>query len=291
VVPESGALGESLGSTHASFETPCGAYGHFKIARYLMAVTLDSRYGDSMERVLYNTVLGALPMKPDGTAFYYADYNSSGSKKYFEYRCPCCSGTLGQMVADYGISAYLLSQHGALVNLYLPSRLSWRHNGRPVSLQQSTAYPLDSAIELTLSTATPQTFSITLRIPGWVGSDSAISVNGKRVQQPIVAGSWHEIRRTWNDGDRIELILDAPLRLEMVDPQHPDLVAVMQGPLALFALGDRLLPFTRRELMSVRQVAARSSEWRVVTADGAQSFRPYYALGFESTRLYQPVSA
>ena len=195
------------------------------------------------------------------------------------------------MVADYGISAYLLSQHGALVNLYLPSRLSWRHNGRPVSLQQSTAYPLDSAIELTLSTATPQTFSITLRIPGWVGSDSAISVNGKRVQQPIVAGSWHEIRRTWNDGDRIELILDAPLRLEMVDPQHPDLVAVMQGPLALFALGDRLLPFTRRELMSVRQVAARSSEWRVVTADGAQSFRPYYALGFESTRLYQPVSA
>ena len=291
VVPESGALGESLGSTHASFETPCGAYGHFKIARYLMAVTLDSRYGDSMERVLYNTVLGALPMKPDGTAFYYADYNSSGSKKYFEYRCPCCSGTLGQMVADYGISAYLLSQHGALVNLYLPSRLSWRHNGRPVSLQQSTAYPLDSAIELTLSTATPQTFSITLRIPGWVGSDSAISVNGKRVQQPIVAGSWHEIRRTWNDGDRIELILDAPLRLEMVDPQHPDLVAVMQGPLALFALGDRRLPFTRRELMSVRQVAARSSEWRVVTADGAQSFRPYYALGFESTRLYQPVSA
>ena len=37
VVPGSGALGDSLSSTHASFETPCGAYGHFKIARYLMA--------------------------------------------------------------------------------------------------------------------------------------------------------------------------------------------------------------------------------------------------------------
>jgi hypothetical protein len=291
VVPGSGALGESLGNTHASFETPCGAYGHFKIARYLMAVTLDSRYGDSMERVLYNTVLGALPMKPDGTAFYYADYNASGSKTYFEYRCPCCSGTLGQMVADYGISAYLLSDRGAVVNLYLPSKLSWRQNGRALSLQQSTAYPLDSAIEIALATATPQTFSITLRIPAWAGGNSTISVNGQRVPQPIVAGSWHEIRRTWNDGDRIELILDRPLRLEMVDRQHPDLVALMQGPLALFALGDRMLPFTRRELMSVRQVAARSSEWRVVTADGAQSFKPYYAVGLESTRLYQPVSA
>ena len=291
VVPGSGALGESLGSTHASFETPCGAYGHFKIARYLMAVTLDSRYGDSMERVLYNTVLGALPMKPDGTAFYYSDYNASGSKTYFEYRCPCCSGTLGQMVADYGISAYLLSDRGAVVNLYLPSKLSWRQNGRALSLQQSTAYPLDSAIEIAVSTATPQTFSVTLRIPAWAGGNSAISVNGKRVPQPIVAGSWHEVRRTWNDGDRIELILDRPLRLEMVDAQHPDVVALMQGPLALFALGDRMLPFTRRELMSVRQVAASSSEWRALTADGTQSFKPYYAVGLESTRLYQPVSA
>ena len=194
------------------------------------------------------------------------------------------------MVADYGISAYLLNDHGAAVNLYLPSRLSWRQNGRPVSLQQSTAYPLDSAIEMTLSTSTPQTFSITLRIPGWVGGDSAISVNDKRLPQPIVAGSWHELRRTWKDGDRIALILDTPLRLEMVDPQHPDLLAVMQGPLALFALGDRPLPLTRRELMSVRQVATRSSEWRVAIADGAQSFKPYYALGFESTRLYQRVS-
>ncbi|HEY4973292.1 MAG TPA: beta-L-arabinofuranosidase domain-containing protein, partial [Steroidobacteraceae bacterium] len=165
VVPGSGALGDSLNTTHASFETPCGAYGHFKIARYLMSATGDARYGDSMERVLYNSVLGALPMRPDGTAFYYADYNNSGSKKYFDYKCPCCSGTLGQMVADYGISAYFISDRGPVVNLYLPSRLSWRQNGRAVTLQQATAYPLDSSIEIAVGTRTPETFSITLRIP------------------------------------------------------------------------------------------------------------------------------
>ena len=291
VVPGSGALGDSLNTTHASFETPCGAYGHFKIARYLMSATGDARYGDSMERVLYNSVLGALPMRPDGTAFYYADYNNSGSKKYFDYKCPCCSGTLGQMVADYGISAYFISDRGPVVNLYLPSRLSWRQNGRAVTLQQATAYPLDSSIEIAVGTRTPETFSITLRIPAWAGGNSAISVNGKRAPAPLIAGSWYELRRTWRDGDRIELVLERTLRLEMVDEQHPDLVAVMSGPLALFALGERFLPFTRRDLAAVRQVAAGSTDWQVSTADGRQGFRPYYAVGLETTRLYQPVSA
>src|SRR6202035_1097169 len=35
VVPGSGKLGESLESTHSGFETPCGAYAHFKLTRYL----------------------------------------------------------------------------------------------------------------------------------------------------------------------------------------------------------------------------------------------------------------
>jgi len=86
VKPGSSALAESLAKTHASFETPCGAYGHFKITRYLLLETADSRYGDSMERVLYNTILGAKPLQPDGTSFYYSDYNDHAQKGYFEKR-------------------------------------------------------------------------------------------------------------------------------------------------------------------------------------------------------------
>ena len=136
IVPGSGDLGKSLDTTHASFETPCGAYGHFKAARYLMSVTGDSRYGDSMERVLYNTVLGVLPMKPDGTSFYYADYNGSGSKTYFEYKCPCCSGTLGQIVADYGISAYFTGDARRHREFVHAIRAALGQNGRAVSLRR-----------------------------------------------------------------------------------------------------------------------------------------------------------
>ena len=291
VIPGSGALGNSLHSTHASFETPCGSYGHFKIARYLLAVTGDSRYGDSMERVLYNTVLGALPMEADGTAFYYADYNAAGSKTYFEYRCPCCSGTLGQVVADYGISSYFLNRSGVVVNLYTPSELRWRLGGRTVTLRLTTAYPLAPEINIEVRTATPETFSVSLRIPTWAGPNTAVAVNDRRLGAPIVSGRFLEIRRTWNDGDRIVLVLDMPLRLEAVDDKHANDLAVMQGPLALFAIGNRFLPFNRRDLSAVRQVAPQSAEWRVVTSDGEQVFKPYFAVERETTRLYQTVSA
>ena len=136
--PGSGALGDSLQSSHESFETPCGAYGHFKLARYLLSVSGESRYGDSMERVLYNTVLGSLPMQADGTSFYYADYNANGTKTYYDLKCPCCSGTLGQITADYGISAYLMHARGPVVNLYVPSRYRWQQGAQQASLQTTT---------------------------------------------------------------------------------------------------------------------------------------------------------
>ena len=65
--PGSGEIGASVAKSHSSFETPCGSYAHFKITRYLARVTRDSRYGDSMERVLYNCILGAKPIKRTAT--------------------------------------------------------------------------------------------------------------------------------------------------------------------------------------------------------------------------------
>ena len=291
VEPGSGALGESLHTTHASFETPCGSYGHFKAGRYLMRATGDSRYGDSMERILYNTVLGALPMKPDGTGFYYSDYNLVGSKLYFEYHCPCCFGTLGQVVADYGISSYFRDADGIFVNLYVPSRVRWRRGGKTVTLEQQTQYPLSSEIAMTVRMASPERFAVRLRIPAWAGANTAAQINGRRHAMDLTPGRFAEIHREWKDGDRIELTLDQPTRLEAVDEQHKDLVALMHGPLALFATGDRFLDMQRGEVLTAKQVHAGAAEWRATALSGTQSFKPFYAIGREPTRLYQPLSA
>jgi len=58
----------------------------------------------------------------------------------------------------------------------------------------------------------------------------------------------------------------------------------------LFAVGDRFLPLTRQALLGMRQIANGVSEWRSTTADGVQTFKPFFAVGEATTRLYQPVS-
>jgi hypothetical protein len=114
-------------------------------------------------------------------------------------------------------------------------------------------------------------------------------VNGSQWPSPVTPGRFYSIDRTWKDGDRVEMNIDMPLRLETVDAQHPKLLAVVQGPLALFAVGDRFLPFTRTELMTARQ-SSGTAEWRIATRDGDQLFKPYFAIGAERTRLYHPIS-
>jgi DUF1680 family protein len=287
--PGSGEMGESLTKTHASFETPCGAYGHFKITRYLLRVTGDSRYGDSMERVFYNTILGARPLLEDGASFYYSDYNNSASKFYHQDKWPCCSGTFPQITADYGISSYFRSPNGIYVNLYLPSRLTWKQNGANVSLTQQTSYPEvpETSLEIKLDRAA--SFVVALRIPAWAGPKTTLAVNGKRLASDIKPGAFLPIERDWKNGDRIEVSFDMPTTVETVDPQHSNTVALTHGPLALFAIGDLSAKITREQLLAARQAAKGSSDWLVETDTGKVTMRTFPAIKSEKYRLYHNV--
>ncbi|MGA2350325.1 MAG: beta-L-arabinofuranosidase domain-containing protein [Terracidiphilus sp.] len=288
-VPGSGAIGASLAKSHASFETPCGAYGHFKIGRYLLAVTGDSRYGDSMEQVLYNTILGAKPLKEDGSSFYYSDYNMLAAKTYHRDKWPCCSGTFPQITADYGISSYFHDADGIYVNLYVPSRLNWRQHGAKLSLTQRTEYPHAAHTELELKTDRETTFALSLRIPAWAGTKTTLSINGKRENADLTPGRFARVTRIWKSGDRIALEFDIPLTLLAVDPQHPNLMALQRGSLTLFSVRPPAMPITRASLLSARQLASGSLDWEVATEAGKVSFKPFQAIGGEQYRLYQEV--
>jgi len=277
ISPGSGALAESLTNVHASFETPCGAYAHFKLARHLMRITGDSRYGDSLEQVLYNTVLGATPIQPDGRSFYYSDYTWDAKKFFHPSKWPCCSGTLPMDAADYRICAYFRSRRGIVVNLYTPSTLRWGSASDELALRQTTDYPYSSKVRMDVTASRPAEFSVSLRIPAWARG-AAVSVNGVRGSLKPEPGSFAEIRRTWKTGDRIELELPFATRLEAIDAQHPDTVALVNGPLVLMAMkgaGDDPATKTwkRAELLAAAQGAGAAHEWSA--AGGALTLRPF----------------
>jgi hypothetical protein len=286
--PASGALYASLTGTHRGFETPCGSYAHFKLTRYLLRVTGDGRYGDSMERVFYNTVLGAKQLQPDGRAFYYSDYNFSARKTYFPDAWPCCSGTLPQVAADYRILTYFHDADGVFVNLYHPSTLrATTPGGARLTLTQDGDYPIESNINLRIRLSRPDTFALRLRIPAWsvTGSpQSAIFVNGHRVAAISRAG-FAAIRRPWKDGDQIRLSLPLPMRLEPIDAAHPHIVALVRGPLVLFAITPAPAQITRGQLLAVRQLSGQPI-WQAETASGPLRLLPFTQLQDEPYTTY-----
>jgi uncharacterized protein len=291
VEPGSGALGASLENDHASFETPCGSYAHFKLARYLLRITGDSHYGDSMERVLYNTVLGARPLAPDGRAFYYSDYTFKATKFCHPDKWPCCSGTLPQIAADYRISGYFQNERGVYVNLYLPSTLRWNARGASFALQQTTDYPYESNVRFDVKASSPAEFSVFLRIPAWA-QGASLTVNGLRGSRSVEAGAFAEIRREWKSGDRIELELPFATRLEAVDGQHPDVAALSTGPLVLMALrngNSTVEPVTRAQLLSVQQIGPHTHEWIAGSGEGALRMKPFLDIQDEGYTTYLKV--
>lgn len=303
VQPGQGKLAASLNGTHRSFETPCGAYAHFKVMRYLLSLTHDPRYGDSMERVLYNTVLGAKPVREDGSSFYYSDYHYSGFKadkrvipesKYpwdHDGRWPCCSGTLPQISADYTISVYFRSADGVYVNLYVPSQLKWISGNVKCAVTLATSYPTDNLVTMNIQLSAPSDFALYLRIPAWAGPNTSISVNGKRHGTEAQPGTFHPIRRTWKSGDRVELEIDQRVGTQAVDAQTRDQIAILRGAQVLFGIVDAPQELTLKQANNLQLTKVKTENWMLLLEKQSVELRPFWAIHNEIYQTYWKVRA
>lgn len=258
LVSPDGSLGRSLELEGNTFETPCGSWAGFKLARYLVEFTGMSKYGDWMERLLYNGTGAALPMADRtnpfvqdiwshhgmnggyhvadrGKTFYYADYRlGAGRKDYFPEGWPCCSGTYIQDVADYHNLIYFKDKQSLYVNLFVPSEVAWQRIEGQVTLLQETSYPEQDTTQLSLSMSTPQQFKLRIRVPAWAQKID-VRVNGADSNVPVQADGWATVERLWKTGDQITVKIPMQLRAVPVDKQHPDRVALVYGPVVLVA--------------------------------------------------------
>jgi uncharacterized protein len=289
--PVSDDMVKSLTDSHHSFETPCGSYAHFKITRYLLRITRESRFGDSMERMMYNTVLGARPLQENGKAFYYSDYNFNGERVYHVSRWPCCSGTLPQVAADYRINMYFRAPHAVYVNLYIPSTLRWTDSGAALALTQQGDYPFEEQLTFTVTGSQPAAQTLHFRIPAWA-MGAQIFVNGKRQPGLAVPGQFAAVHREWRTGDRVELEFPLKMRLEAIDARHTDTVALLRGPIVLMAVKERqespLPRVTRQQLLGAVRMSQRL--WQANSGSGPVKLMPFTSLGDLPYTTYLQVS-
>jgi uncharacterized protein len=230
ITPHRGELYDSLTNTVDNFETPCGSYAAIKLDRYLLCATGEARYGDNLERVVYNALLAVRNPNQDGDFPYYSTYGPRATKTYYKMKWPCCSGTLIEGVADYVKNIYFRAPDGIAVNLFTPSRVHWKHHGRELALEQKTGYPYADTVALYLDCAVPTLFAVHLRLPGWLQQRPTVRVNGAPV--PVVTEKGFAVaRRVWKRGDVLTVKFAQPFRLEAIDDRHPETVAVLHGPL------------------------------------------------------------
>jgi hypothetical protein len=90
----------------------------------------------------------------------------------------------------------------------------------------------------------------------------------------------------------VELDFPLKMRLQAVDEQHTDTVALLRGPRVLMAVKDAqagaLPKMTRAQLLATRRVSER--EWQATTANGAVTMLPFTWLGSRPYTTYVKVS-
>ena len=287
VEPHQGKLYESLNSTVDHFETPCGAYAATKLDRYLLRMTGDPRYGDHLERVIYNTLLGVKQPDPDGDYPYYSTYSPKATKVWYPHKWPCCSGTLVQGVSDYVLNLYLRAADGVTVNMYTPSELHFEQDGVKIKLTQATDYPVGETVSMRIDTKVPKVWTLRLRIPAWMEEPARITVNGATAA-PAKPGSFAALRRRWEGGDLVELSLPQTFRAEPIDDLHPNVVAVMRGPLMLVAIdppdGMEKRPLPIEE--GFRTLGRRAEAWTRDEGGRQIAFVPFYQVQNEQYTTY-----
>jgi DUF1680 family protein len=98
-------------------------------------------------------------------------------------------------------------------------------------VEQTTEYPWDGSVEISVSTDSPVEMTLRPRIPAWC-SDPSIAVDGEAVTPDVERGHV-EIRRTWTDGDTLTLELPMSVRQVEARPEvtpTASRVALQRGP-------------------------------------------------------------
>ena len=253
-----GVGAESHGEMYgANYELPNDAYNETCAAVALMMwnhrmflLTGDARYIDVLERTCFNGFLSGVALA--GDRFFYTNpliYNGAaknnagcaGRAPWFG--CACCPPNVLRTLAALTGYFYAVRGDALYVNFYAQSEGTATVAGTAVQLTQATDYPWSGAVRLAVAPVRPVTFTLRVRIPGWVQGrpvptdlyayDDATPAGWTvRVAGAAVTGTPEQgylaITREWRSGDVVEINLPMPVRAVHSHPK----VAALQGRVA-----------------------------------------------------------
>jgi len=218
-----------------SIEGPetCNTYNMLRLSKMLYQTSQEKKYIDYYEKALYNHILST--QNPTTGGFVYFTQMRPGH--YRVYSQPhtsmwCCVGSGIENHSKYGKMIYAHKENDLFVNLFIPSKLSWKEKN--IEIVQENNFPDEAKTQLTIFPKKKTEFALHLRYPAWVAEgELKITINGKTY--PIEKRDGYAVvKRKWQKGDIV--VMDMPMRITVEQlPDKSDYYSFFYGPILLAA--------------------------------------------------------
>ena len=250
--------GEAFG---ANYELPnmsaycetCAAIGNVYVNHRLFLLHGDSKYYDVLERTLYNGLISGVSL--EGNGFFYPNPLESMGQHQRQpwFGCACCPSNICRFIPSLPGYIYAVKDRNVYVNLFLSNKGNLTVGGKKLSLNQTTEYPWNGDIAVTVDQNAAGQFALKIRVPGWVKNQVVPSnlyqyTDGKRLGYKILvngqeAGSvsedgYYTIDRKWKKGDKVQIHFDMEARTVRANNKveaDRGMVSVERGPLVYCA--------------------------------------------------------
>ena len=207
----------------------CNTYNMLRLTKMLYQTSADKNFMDYYERALYNHILSILnPVQ--GGFVYFTPMRSGHYRVYSQPQTSmwCCVGTGLENPARYGEMIYAHEGSDLIVNLFIPSTLTWDD----LTVVQQNGFPQEPSTTLTLKLKKAKKFGLKVRVPSWTEGMTA-TVNGNAVAITPTNG-YAVINRKWQDGDIVRL--EMPMHLTAITtPDGKPQYSFLYGPIVLAA--------------------------------------------------------
>ncbi len=207
----------------------CNTYNMLRLTKMLYQTTGEKNYMDYYERALYNHILSILnPVQ--GGFVYFTPMRSGHYRVYSQPQTSmwCCVGTGLENPARYGEMIYAYEGNDLIVNLFVPSVLTWNS----VKISQQNNFPQTPSTDIVFEETSGKNFALKIRKPSWC-ENVTVSVNNENSKAKEENG-YIVISRKWKKGDKVHVDLPMHLSAETT-PDGKAQYSFLYGPIVLAA--------------------------------------------------------
>lgn len=230
-----------------NYSETCASVGLIRFSMEMLKAERDSRYGDVIERALYNTVLAGMAV--DGKHFFYVNpmeavpkvCNDNPERNHIKtvrqewYSCACCPPNIARTITDIESLIYSVSGRRIYIHQYIGSRLKTEQEEGTVTLLLEEDFPWSGKTKIRLDGPDQWHGEIALRIPDWCARYSlAINGESRKTEEPETKKGYLIVRNVWKKGDYLEWNMEMETHFVQADRRvfyNAGKAALVRGPL------------------------------------------------------------